>query len=394
MITEQDLARKIASATNLSKFSCQARWEQAKHLDVASEKLMRDAEIGIELEIDKQNDFGGINLEAIKESLDTLPYNWAIVQDGSVSNGAEINTCPISVREWRNSRVAWYKAMKRLVKHKMRGHESGACGIHVHIKRSILEETEWRKLRTWICTARPMQFLKKLSRRGPEGGRAGRDPFYFCAFIDNQDSRYRALNLENNYGTAEWRFWRSTLKPYSFFLSIETSLLLPYWWKEVKNKKRKTLNSFIKFCSDKGYPITAAGLDKTYQELWPKGVGVSRRKLTPEEAKARKDAIALRKEQRLLAAREWVTRVIDGRLYSVFWTGDRPRTGATIQESLVPIRLAGTWNAAAREVAMDLRLPIKHIGSIPEGVYIRAHRTLGWGRSSISVSVSGMRGGW
>lgn len=158
--------------------------------------------IGIELEIE------GItsrNTSRFSEILQRhLAKSHKVVKDGSLdSTGAEIVTVPLSTID----RVKWYNLLKDLRSIGCTSHNNNRCGLHVHITRSYLKDSQWKYLQSFIFTHKT--YFEKLSRR---------TLFGYCNFHDQ--GKYTALNLTKDH-TCEFRFFRGTLNPLSFLASID-----------------------------------------------------------------------------------------------------------------------------------------------------------------------------
>jgi hypothetical protein len=164
--------------------------------------------MGVELEIERARDTA-----AVSDALyDHLHGKHVVVTDGSLrDHGLEIVTCPLYASEF--SSVRFHALLCALRRAGAVSHDSGRCGLHVHVTRSALTERDWLQLCDFLRTN--AQFFRVLSRRG-----SGENAYTFCEFTERGDRKYSALNLSRS-RTAEFRFFRGTLKAGSFLASIQ-----------------------------------------------------------------------------------------------------------------------------------------------------------------------------
>lgn len=201
--------------------------------------------IGVELEVEgcegRQNDN---QCNAVARVLAKyLPENHVCVPDGSLRNGFEIVTAPLTPTEV--NRVGWYGLLRELSRAGLTSHESGRCGLHVNISRKYLTDQYWRRLRGFITRQRA--FFNEISRRNGDN--------YYCQY-SNETSKYTALNLSKT-SVCEFRFFRGTLKPSSFIASIETVRALVEWVRGLQetNKTRLTVSGFLKTLNQSRFKV-------------------------------------------------------------------------------------------------------------------------------------------
>ncbi len=169
---------------------------------------------GFELEIETN----GLNLELF-EILENYDSEFAFEEDGSLNNGFEVISNPMSFEYWRN---VGFDVLRDLITD-LKGvggvysWDGGNCGLHVHFSRDEWSSETFRTLIKLII-ANPTYF-KALS---------GRDDFGYCRIPNFNDydleslynsERYLAVNFTRE--TAEFRFFRGTLDTPSIWCSIE-----------------------------------------------------------------------------------------------------------------------------------------------------------------------------
>lgn len=225
-----------------------------KNIDEALEKVNNDI---IDKEILKRMDIDLLNniyigceeeVEAYDGKRHEMAYwlrenlNCIVADDGSLNEGLEIISDPQTMLYWliRYDRIK--KVFEKLIEEDFRSDETSTCGLHFHVGREILGETEEEQNETIARIELIMQNFKEelkiFSRR--------KGNFSYCYFLsDNiydfektygdilslnvikkaQDDlskkdRYYALNLTNK-ETIEFRFCKGSLNIQTFYASLE-----------------------------------------------------------------------------------------------------------------------------------------------------------------------------
>ena len=175
---------------------------------------------GVELEID---DAGEKNSNAAKivgvanRSEDRIYCK----HDGSLSEGFEIVTHPMTM-DYHMSKMPWSAVLNVAKELGYRSHQSGTCGLHVHVNRTAFGKTEQEQDEV---IARILYFfeknwgeLLKFSRRTHKqlqqwAARYGlrEHPKDILKYAKGDRERYTCVNL-TNYHTIEFRIFRGTLK--------------------------------------------------------------------------------------------------------------------------------------------------------------------------------------
>lgn len=182
--------------------------------------------MGIELEIDKGGENSN-NAEKILNAVnDTNKYIY-IKHDGSLSDGFEIVSHPATL-DYHIKNIKWEKAMAQALSMCYRSHDTNTCGLHIHISRNALGETEEKQeeviARILYFVEKNWNSVLKFTRRTEENLNRWASRYGIEATIkDTYDkakcdyNRYRCINLNNEY-TIEFRMFRGTLK-YSTLLA-------------------------------------------------------------------------------------------------------------------------------------------------------------------------------
>lgn len=196
--------------------------------------------IGLEIEIEAKNTRNSDEYEdeesedesSLTDKLASLDYaikkfipgQAYVCNDGSLRDGCEIVTAPRTLTEIKQNYHNYYKLLKKLKRSGYQSHDSGRCGLHIHISKKAMLDHKWISLKRTL--ARYQTFFKAISRRNNPNSM---NPFYYCNFT-GAHGRFMALNTQN-YHTNEFRFFRGTLKPESFLASIEVILSLVECWR-------------------------------------------------------------------------------------------------------------------------------------------------------------------
>lgn len=203
---------------------------------------------GIELEIERKP------ANSILEIAVDLLGGGFVCGDGSLrDDGIEIVTQPRSENEIRESYGQCRKALEVLSAYGARSHDVETCGLHVHVSRHALTRTQWNSLHSFLYEED--EFFRDLSRR---------KTFQYCEFYaDPNEARYSALNL-SPHDTAEFRFFRGTLNPFSYIASLECIFALVNYVKFCEGAK-PSLHAFKTFVKTSRYPYLAKYIFKLEQ---------------------------------------------------------------------------------------------------------------------------------
>ena len=186
--------------------------------------------LGVELELDvggESNDNACSLLDIANES-DEHIY---IKHDGSLDNGFEIVTHPMTL-EYHQENMTWSSILTKAISMGYRSHQSGTCGLHVHVSRCALGTKEEEQEET---IARVLFFIEKhwnemllFSRRtelqiNKWAARYGYkdSPKEILETAKNHDlGRYACINLQN-YSTIEFRIFRGSLKYQTLIATLQ-----------------------------------------------------------------------------------------------------------------------------------------------------------------------------
>ena len=198
------------------------------HVSEAIKELM----FGVENEIDKGTDPLDTAAAICREAPDVY-----IKHDGSLgSNGMEIVTHPCSL-EYHMENLGWDSICRIAMESDYKRHDARTCGLHVHVGRQQLGETEAQRKETVakiiVLVARHWDAIVRFSRRreGQLRDWASKPNIDLSKMWTKEDlisecmyerhrGRYRAVNL-CNYETIEFRIFNGTLKHHTILATLQ-----------------------------------------------------------------------------------------------------------------------------------------------------------------------------
>ncbi|MGN0594986.1 MAG: amidoligase family protein, partial [Hominimerdicola sp.] len=185
---------------------------------------------GVELEIDE----GGKDNDNAVEIYDTANINDNVIyikSDGSLEEGMELVSYPCSLKYHRFA-LPWSDIMHRAKSLHYLSHNTSTCGLHVHIGRKELGETEDQQeeviSRIMFFFESHWNELFKFSRRSEYNlerwasryGYKDKPKEILEDAKKNTKGRYACINITNS-NTVEIRMFRGTLKWNTFMACLE-----------------------------------------------------------------------------------------------------------------------------------------------------------------------------
>lgn len=170
--------------------------------------------MGIELEVDT-NEQDSDTESAVNDLLADVGY---LKEDGSLDKGFEIVTHPCDINYHVNT-FLWEKILDKLRRAGYKSHDTNTCGLHIHINRSFLSDSEKVKLGIFVNTNQGIMEVfarRKASRWAKFKNIKGK----MKDASKNNESRYEALNWNNDY-TIEFRMFKGTLIKNTLFATIQ-----------------------------------------------------------------------------------------------------------------------------------------------------------------------------
>lgn len=175
---------------------------------------------GVELEIDDAGESNS-NAAKIENVANCGEERIYCKHDGSLNEGFEIVTHPMTL-EYHMNKMPWAEILNSAKQMGYRSHQSGTCGLHVHINRTAFGNTEKEQeeviARILYFFEKHWEELLKFSRRTHKqlkqwANRYGfkEHPQEILKHAKGDQERYTCVNL-TNYHTIEFRIFRGTLK--------------------------------------------------------------------------------------------------------------------------------------------------------------------------------------
>jgi hypothetical protein len=219
--------------------------------------------LGIELEVERGD--SNVTHRAMAEMVnnDFLYFK----SDGSLSNGFEIVTHPMTISYIKKYKNVWADILNQLRSNKYRSYDTRTCGMHIHISKNAF--TTWHLYRFMKFFVDNSDFVTKISQRKVENldrwAALTDDPsegtkeytqetlMYKAKKKRGNSKRYLAVNLQND-NSVEVRIFRGTLNDSSFFKNIEFVQALYDYTKSIPDSDM-SLKSFLTFIKDNNeYP--------------------------------------------------------------------------------------------------------------------------------------------
>ncbi len=202
--------------------------------------------LGFELEVEasKRN-----NERELANAIYSEYSKLTLERDGSLDDGFEIISYPHTIKAFYECN--WEKILELCKEHGYTSHDSGNCGLHVHVSRYLFGATEkvqqtalskllWFYENYW-------EDMKKLSRRNDYQIADWARQYGVSNKKDvkkigkGEEGRYHAINLTNPF-TVEFRLARGTLNTKTFYAWLDICLTLvrnskKITWKQIEDKE-------------------------------------------------------------------------------------------------------------------------------------------------------------
>ncbi len=188
-----------------------------------------DRYFGVELEIDgagKDDDYA----EELLEIANISDEHIYIKSDGSLDDGMEIVSHPMTLDFHKG--FCWEDIMRKAISLGYRSHQTGTCGLHIHVNRDCLgEDRDDQEMvigKILYFVEHHWNEMLKFSRRSEYTMNRWAARYGYenspKAILDKakkgNNGRYAAVNLMN-YSTIEFRLFRGTLKYSTFIATLE-----------------------------------------------------------------------------------------------------------------------------------------------------------------------------
>lgn len=185
--------------------------------------------LGAELEVENADhniDWDTRDKDA-KVALDTMGDDWVYFEtDGSVSSGFEMITQPATLAAHLAHKDSYDNTFRYLVKQGYRGYNNGSCGLHIHVNRSYAHNSDAWLENVLIIKDKFWPQLCTISRRNYQqinswAKKDNSSPKEIIQGMHNRETdRYSCVNV-SNHNTVEFRIFKGTLNPVSYFGSLQ-----------------------------------------------------------------------------------------------------------------------------------------------------------------------------
>jgi formylmethanofuran dehydrogenase subunit E len=168
--------------------------------------------LGIELECDKGDDF------RIVDELAREYSGLYFKEDGSLDKGFEMVSHPMTLQYHQDFR--WKDILNSIKQTDFRSYDAGTCGLHIHIPKKLLTQSQQVKLAMLVYTN--PEFFQKLAQRSNSYAKYKKLNSLKGTIEGTKynNDRFEAINFQNS-ETIEFRMFKGTLKHSSFMACIE-----------------------------------------------------------------------------------------------------------------------------------------------------------------------------
>ena len=187
---------------------------------------------GVELEVDEGGERNSNARELFRIANVDGVYRLYCKHDGSLDDGFELVSHPMSL-QYHKEEMPWAQILRRAAEMGYTSHQSGTCGLHVHVSRAAFGDTEAAQdaaiARVLYFFEKNWEELLKFSRRTQRqldhwaaryGYREQPKDILEHAKKGCHAGRYTCVNLENR-ATIEFRIFRGTLKYNTFLATLQ-----------------------------------------------------------------------------------------------------------------------------------------------------------------------------
>lgn len=237
-----------------------------------------DGYYGVEVEIDDGNDRDSTARDLYNiAGYDGIGPRIYCKYDGSLSNGFEIVSHPMTLEYHMSARMPWDEIFDECIQNGWKSHDTDTCGLHIHASRELFGNTTTEidltaaKIMLLFTKFWDSHIINFTRRRSSELRDWARRPDEIIDVDDDEPAvlkkvgyekngtRYKALNLKNKH-TIEFRLFKGTLKHSTFIACLqfvdylikfarktELKRLNDYTWTEIfQGAKHKELNNYLK----------------------------------------------------------------------------------------------------------------------------------------------------
>lgn len=107
-----------------------------------------------------------VRMNALARTLMDHADGWGILKhDGSLNDGVELVTLPLTLKAWQDSKLCILHACSEAARLGARSHNTRTCGLHVHVTRDTVSEPTIAKLTMFLNDPVNETFLSKIARR-------------------------------------------------------------------------------------------------------------------------------------------------------------------------------------------------------------------------------------
>ena len=204
--------------------------------------------IGVEIEVEAKNCDPYDKAVSLNELLNDGEIGKKVFfeRDGSLSNGFEIITQPMSLPAQAK---LWSFLKDSNSTRGLLSHNTTTCGLHVHVSRAHMSSLQVAKIVTFVSNPDNESLIRAVARRYAQG---------YCKIVAKKigksaqsNDRYEAINITPR-ETIEFRIFKGSLKHESVMAAIEFANAVVEFAKPANTSiKELTSEKFIEFINHK-----------------------------------------------------------------------------------------------------------------------------------------------
>jgi len=215
--------------------------------------------LGVELEMEAGD------WEEVSSILDTMPSVFYAKEDGSLEDGLELVTHPMSWA-WMKKHADVWKILDEFKQAGCKSYKTDTCGLHVHLSKSAFSSLHLYKFLK-LFYENP-SFIQKVSRRDTYSMERWSDVRHGGEDLVYKAKHYTAVNLRPH-ETVEVRIFKGTLSIKGLWERLEF-VHAAYEWTQNISIKDVSIENFLKWVEEhkKAYPYLAEFLTKERFNYW------------------------------------------------------------------------------------------------------------------------------
>jgi len=204
--------------------------------------------MGVELEVECVDGSRASAAKNIHDYLESIDEHMFFERDGSLSNGFEMITDPMSLPALRE--LFKFLNERRLTR-PLKSHNTNTCGLHVHVSKNKMTQLQIQKIVAFVNSPENEWLIRAVARRYSCGFSIVKDTKKIGKSIHLSSDRYEAVNLTSR-RTIEFRIFKGSLKYEAVIAAIEfCHAIVEFCKPAVTGVNQLSAGAFMSFCATK-----------------------------------------------------------------------------------------------------------------------------------------------